>query len=652
MKRIGNIMVNKQYNPRNVRPNIPFDVDMVDSAMEKFIRQKYQERSLSDGKPRPPSRSEAGRSNSHSVDDSPPPPLPPKKGKLFGFGLRATSSAFPLSKHDKRNISVEPTFENTFHIYSEPPPRGKLSKVLGTDSGFHDRDLEEKLATLREMGFPDDKRNSSVLKGLGANLERTVESLVRLGEGGQTSKHGPNSSPYGSAKHTPSSVSFPEAVKTPTLQPPSNSNNPFENRSANEQIGLSFRSTVQRQQTANFNKVSEREVLNNPFDSVSPAQQPGQSLEQSLEVLQKSQPLFPNSTGGYPSQPPPTLYTGTQHSMTPPIPLIPQQYAYTASPATMNTQSNSYLQSMTPPQPTPSNPFALAIQNTPTSATSSNPFLNNNPFGPSPNIIQRQQVQIASNHDNPFGIPPPTRQSPPVSQQTPQFDNCALRNQQSFSVNGHISPYFSPDQYVQPSTQFPSQDVLSTSTYSNPQTQQLIHSQPYLQPGLPFHQQQAQYASPQLFQSQSRYSSQPQTLLPHPTGRIDKSSILALYNYPHLAPQPMPTNPDVVDLATESSAPVQPVSSDPFGGVGSMPAKRSVTMPVSFSSMSSPSTAISASRNPFLNASTGASATSSTGDKEGIGARHASQDSVSIANLENGRHSPDAFASLSARYVR
>lgn len=31
---------------------------------------------------------------------------------------------------------------------------------------------------------------------------------------------------------------------------------------------------------------------------------------------------------------------------------------------------------------------------------------------------------------------------------------------------------------------------------------------------------------------------------------------------------------------------------------------------------------------------------------------HASQGSVDINGLQNGRHSPDAFASLSARYVR
>ena len=51
----------------------------------------------------------------------------------------------------------------------------------------------------------------------------------------------------------------------------------------------------------------------------------------------------------------------------------------------------------------------------------------------------------------------------------------------------------------------------------------------------------------------------------------------------------------------------------------------------------------SASRNPFQSATS--NATAANGMEPG-GARHVSQESV------NGRHSPDAFASLSARFVR
>jgi len=44
MKRVGNVASNRIYNPKNTRPPIPFDADEADSAMERFIRQKYQEK--------------------------------------------------------------------------------------------------------------------------------------------------------------------------------------------------------------------------------------------------------------------------------------------------------------------------------------------------------------------------------------------------------------------------------------------------------------------------------------------------------------------------------------------------------------------------------------------------------------------------------
>jgi len=48
MKSIGNIASNKIYNPRNIRPTIPLDPDEVDTSVEKYIREKYQRRTLSD----------------------------------------------------------------------------------------------------------------------------------------------------------------------------------------------------------------------------------------------------------------------------------------------------------------------------------------------------------------------------------------------------------------------------------------------------------------------------------------------------------------------------------------------------------------------------------------------------------------------------
>lgn len=78
--------------------------------------------------------------------------------------------------------------------------------------------------------------------------------------------------------------------------------------------------------------------------------------------------------------------------------------------------------------------------------------------------------------------------------------------------------------------------------------------------------------------------------------------------------------------------------------------KRSATMPVS--SMHSGGGV--GNRNPFLNNGSNTSSTSMPHAPNGAGvmARHASAESVQINNLQNGRHSPDAFANLSARYMR
>ena len=117
MRRNGNVAVNKIYNPKGKRPDIPVDADEADSAMERFIRKKYQEKSLVDGKPEPPSRLDASPNIPHSPKESSmTPQLPPKKHKFFGFGLRAShdkkkggprvDSAFPITQDEMSPVSA------------------------------------------------------------------------------------------------------------------------------------------------------------------------------------------------------------------------------------------------------------------------------------------------------------------------------------------------------------------------------------------------------------------------------------------------------------------------------------------------------------------------------------------------------------------
>jgi hypothetical protein len=147
---------------------------------------------------------------------------------------------------------------------------------------------------------------------------------------------------------------------------------------------------------------------------------------------------------------------------------------------------------------------------------------------------------------------------------------------------------------MQQAQQAPVQQQAQAQQFEQPQ-QQYTYSQPQSQPQLPSFQQQQQ---------------------PQFAPRHDKSSILALYNQPHLAPQ-------------------RPLQTLPEDGVPHDLPQRSATMPPSFSG----------SMNPF-------SPPAPAQNGQANGGRHVSNDSVDFQGLPSGRHSPDAFAGLSARYMR
>ena len=600
MRRNGNISANKVYNPKNVRPDMPLDADEVDGAMERFIRKKYQERSLTSGKPRIPSRSDTGptleasmgASAGASFEESPPPPLPPKKGKLFGFKLRASSSAYPQSANDKKKLPKsprQPDFESAFGVastdYEEAEaedrspvesrqrdhfprqrPRGAphIHKIVTED------EVRERLKVLKEMGFPDERRNETVLRGRNGNLEKTIEDLARIG-------------------------SLDKASDTPA--PPPVSDNPFERLDQQPQpqaTGLSFDNPPPSQQISATNT---GRASTNPFDAVPVQSQP--SWEQAFHGMQISQPLFPNTTGGYPAQQQPMFDQRQQYSMTPPVPSMPQQYSYVASPPAMNNNANPFFQTQ---QPQFSNPYANTTQNPPMQSPSANPFFNQSTVPQSNQLSQtQQQYQQPQTSANPFGIPPDAQSQQQRSMTDPQAAFGQL-NQPVFNMNAMSQQPFQQ----QPSQQAYQQSQQPQSTNSN--------TNPFLSMHIPPTQNQPAPPPLQTFQPQ-----QPQQqLMPQQTGRYDKSSILALYNYPHLAPQREP-------LASV------PENQDPPSSNGNPGPKRSATMPVGMST----------SRNPFMNMNNGTSSNTS---------RHGSQESMAVNGLSSGRHSPDAFANLSSQY--
>jgi hypothetical protein len=150
-------------------------------------------------------------------------------------------------------------------------------------------------------------------------------------------------------------------------------------------------------------------------------------------------------------------------------------------------------------------------------------------------------------------------------------------------------------------------------------------------------------------QSPFGYQQPAQPFAPQPTGRVDKNSILALYNLsarppaipeqqaaqPQAAAGGIPTSQGPNPLAQQANAPQAPGTQNPFLGFSAAPGSQN-----SIQATTQPSTyAMNVnSVNPAANT--------------GFIRTHMSQQSVDINGFQNGRHSPDAFASLSARQGR
>ncbi|KAI9812813.1 MAG: hypothetical protein M1832_000329 [Thelocarpon impressellum] len=511
MKRVGNVSSNRKFNPHNARASMPLDVDEVSSAMEKFIRQKYEEQSLLRAGPRVGTRHHTGSTSSDE-----PPPLPPKPAKRFAFGTRSASSTFATSSATQSDYETPPisprrTAQNGG---ASPPGIGnKQSRVLGASVGVTGESHESKLARLREMGFLDEQRNALVLKGLNGSIERSIETLVKLGERSTRRVFEGTGDAAGISPRQSAAVG----------------NNPFQRRATQPELQQAFQqaSTAEAQASG-------------PFDT---SNQPAakQSIEQSFQGLCVSQPLFPNATGGFPAMQQPHGYS--HQPLTSPVPTMPQSYSYFATAQTQAQPQTAF------PGTGGANPFFSQTLATPAYAT---------------------------------------------------LDGNLQYSQQTSSM-----------QPLQPQQQ---QIIYNRDQMSQPSYQQQV-SQPMLQP--------------------------------QRTGRADNSSIMALYNYPQLAPAappPMPGGPGTLTLSAPSAA--RPPTAAAGGN-----AQRSVSTPAGLPA---------GSRNPFLteerSAGTGQQATGGAGGPGGAQAnhaiRHVSQESVDVGGWQSGRHSPDAFASLSARSVR
>ena len=578
MRKVGNVVSNKLYNPENKKPPVPIDADEADSAMERFIRQKYVSRTLSTNK----------KQNTGGSSDETPPPLPPKTPSRFG--LRSASSIFPLgSKAKKASANQEPTSPQDRQRRS-PPPRNKASPVFGASIERHrtgEDDMEQKLAKLRDMGFTDNQRNATVLKGVGGSLEKAVEALIRLGEGGRRSPTllapaRTSAMPVSrSLTPTPTGPSS-EASRTRPISPAST--NPFDMLDTPPPPQpLSSQSTGTLQTKNPY-------LSMNPFGPPQPTPSALDLAFQNMSLAPTSQPLFPHHTGGQVHQQ--STQSFYQQPMTAPMtapltaPLPPTTQGYSAVGV---NGSQTYPQPLQP------------------AATGYNPFLTVQPTQQQPLSVNTTQFG-GSFGNNPFTRSPTRIQSPTLSQipeQTQQ--NFYAPPPQSQTTN----PFFA--QMQQPAVQhMPGQMQM-------PQQMGLV---------------------PQM----TGYAPQPQ--------RPDKASILALYNQPRPASDSNPFQAnDSGQMAPAQTPNAQQQPSQQQSQQQQQQQQQQLQQPTPINP--------AGSKNPFVGAGTGRGGLSTGAVQSGQLAESAPKPNVSRESMmafglewSNGRHSPDAFASLSARDTR
>ena len=565
MRKVGNVASNQIYNPENRKPPIPVDADEVDSAMERFIRQKYINNVVRDsGKPRSP-----------LSDEGTPPPLPPKNSSKFGF--RSASSIFPLSSRSKKEAKHAAVLQHA-HTFSPGQIQGHRSSQAFGASVTHvsPEDMDRKLAQLRDMGFQDAERNTTVLKGVNGSLERAIESLVRLGEGGRRSPAPPRTAPQERTVRnarsltplTPSSpglgIDLQASGQNPLATPSSTSTNPFDMmppaqpQTAQSTGSLQNNNPYSTSTNAYGNPVQQQEWFAQAF--------------QNMNLNSPPQPLFPHHTGG--SAPQPQTHFGFQHQQVPSAPVSPQAFNL------MGFQNG-----MTYPQP---------------------------------GFVQQQPMGY-----NPFHSLPTS----PVQQQPPIQQHLLVSNGQPQSGFAN-NPYArSPTSIASPTLgQIPEQ---SQPSFQNSQSLQSspVGTNPFYSAPMP--------SVPQA--SNNPFSQPPQQYTQAP--RVDKASIMALYGQPQLSPQSpvagfQPTQtPTIHENQALQISPSQ------------------TTAPQSFQQPQGASQ-LTGSKNPFMNSGGGVA---SAPANQFAPNRNASRDSMNLGMdlaWTNGRHSPDAFASLSARHGR
>ncbi|KAG5951869.1 hypothetical protein E4U53_002075 [Claviceps sorghi] len=593
MRKVGNVASNQIYNPESKRPPVPVDVDEADSAMERFIRQKYIHNVATESrKPRSP-----------RLEEGIPPPLPPKNSTKFGF--RSASSIFPLSSRVKKEHRTASAVSGD--DIGSPTLTNKPSKLFGSSVDYDATDdLDRKAARLREMGFQDNQRNAIVLKGVNGDLERAIEALVRLGEGRSRSP-GPPPPPRDAVLRSVKSMTplNSSSSGSPTLglslnvPQKSNADRPATSSTASTNPFDMMSSVAQpqtAQSTGSLHHKNPYSAVNNPFG---PTPHQADLVSQAFHSLNLSTP-----------QPTSVLPNHTGMTLQNPLSLTPQQ------------QQQHHHQHMSPSAPTsPQHYQPTSFQNNtsyPPTATQTlhpmqpgyNPFLSQ-PSSPT-SIPHHMMVNtaLAGFVNNPYTRSPTTRIGSPTLGQIPEQSPSSFMQSSSFMgqfpqhpqhLSTSANPFLSNGHLQQQSLQRPSQPQPQT------QIQQV--------------QQNTSIFGPQNYVNQQLYLQQP---------RHDKESILALYNQPGS------------DFATAAAEEPNIVSNIPSILNDQASHAQSTQSSVTNQQSRSVSQPLPGNTNPFVSQNVATQV------------RHISRDSMNLGMdmaWTNGRHSPDAFASLSARHT-
>lgn len=465
-------------------------------------------------------------------------------------------------------------------------------------------------------------------------MTRAVESLIRLGEG---------SGPAPAAPPKPTT-----SRSQPTASPSrAEADDPWSMPNVSSAAGARAAKSY------------------NPFD-VPTTQRSATGLENAFQNLQVAQPMSPHTTGGY-----------TSHQMSNNMTLTPLQtsHSYTNSPQPLSY--NPFFQTASPTSQTAANPYySHTAQSTPIQPTRS--FSPGNPFANSLSAQSTGNQQNLAFVQSRLAMPRHANTMPVFSSNTAASPSTA--SPMFFSQQPQLSPY-------QGSNTNPF-DAASNS-HNNYQN----YSADYQQP---------QY---QQYQQHNPFAQFQQTAPQQPT-RADKNSILALYNLAPAAAPPMSTIPEQSQVPQMQQAVEQHQITAQASNSASSGIPAQSMFPTMLQSDSTGSSQVMQNNNPFMNATQQQpqfqpqqtqqpqqlqqqqtnpftmlsnpipAAPSSNGLGIGIGAAshnpyqqmapqpqpqvnnfmpraplHMSKASVDVNNLHSGRHSPDAFASLSARFA-